>query len=686
MLNHDAVKQDVINYLTTQYGFNFESMPPHRVFALTGLDISAIAPNIETSAAPYQRIYTVDTAQGINGDITVLGGYEQNIDNQPTLSLILDGITSAVINMLQTSATLDDLADVEIINAQDGQSLVFNAIDNMWRNVNISAGSSTISGAVVSIFGRQGIVIAVSGDYNSSQITNASTIVVSDNVTEALDFLNNKISLSSASSLAAANSYTNTAITSAFSERDIFTTAPLSGGGSLSADKTIILLYDTNSLAVSGDGNLYVKDDGHFHNHSNLTNLSADDHIQYIRRDGSKQLTANWEAGAFNISAARFGSTIAAGTSPLTVLSDTLVTNLNADKLDGLHASDLSLSGHNHGTGTANYLTKFTDTLGHISNSIIFESAGNAVILSGNIGVGKAPGSWNVGYKAIEFGQTDIMAGTATTDIYVNSNARYTTNWDYIVNGPAASLRVYNGTLTFQSMVSGTAGGSGTMVERFTITNVGDINIPAAALMNFGTASQAGQIYYDSGASTFFVRGYLTNTLKLLTGNSGNILIEAGSAGDIELTTAGVGIIKLNTNTQVVTDIYTVAYTTWSVTADVPAGTDPSYTISSSKYKRVGNIVHFWINLLNTTGGTAGSGTGVININLPINPIANIADNNSAIGAGTVRNGTTYYPVVVRTASTGYIKLESYGTDLTGNHQNDANNRHITVFGTYVAA
>lgn len=58
-----------------------------------------------------------------------------------------------------------------------------------------------------------------------------------------------------------------------------------------------------------------------------------------IQKDGSVALTANWDAGSFDITAEQFHSDIVTGTSPLTVASTTVVANLNADLLDGNEAT-----------------------------------------------------------------------------------------------------------------------------------------------------------------------------------------------------------------------------------------------------------------------------------------------------------------------------------------------------------
>jgi hypothetical protein len=68
-------------------------------------------------------------------------------------------------------------------------------------------------------------------------------------------------------------------------------------------------------------------------------------------------------------------SFVATGTAPFTVASTTSVSNLNADFLDGYHASYFQplLINPITGTGTANYIPKFTGT-GTIGNSQIFDN------------------------------------------------------------------------------------------------------------------------------------------------------------------------------------------------------------------------------------------------------------------------------------------------------------------------
>lgn len=79
-----------------------------------------------------------------------------------------------------------------------------------------------------------------------------------------------------------------------------------------------------------------------------VSNLNADqvdglDSTDLVLVDGSQPLTANWDAGSFRITAETLESDVATGTAPLVVASTTLVSNLNADQVDGLDSTDLVL-------------------------------------------------------------------------------------------------------------------------------------------------------------------------------------------------------------------------------------------------------------------------------------------------------------------------------------------------------
>ena len=79
--------------------------------------------------------------------------------------------------------------------------------------------------------------------------------------------------------------------------------------------------------------------------HGALTGLTDDDHTQYLLANGTRALSADWDAGSFEIRAQTFESDVATGTAPFTIASATAVSNLNADMVDGVHASSMYQSG-----------------------------------------------------------------------------------------------------------------------------------------------------------------------------------------------------------------------------------------------------------------------------------------------------------------------------------------------------
>lgn len=62
-----------------------------------------------------------------------------------------------------------------------------------------------------------------------------------------------------------------------------------------------------------------------------------------LKSDGSVALAANWNMGAFKMTARQFESNVASGTPPLIVASIDRVPNLNADRVDGVEGAEIIL-------------------------------------------------------------------------------------------------------------------------------------------------------------------------------------------------------------------------------------------------------------------------------------------------------------------------------------------------------
>lgn len=127
---------------------------------------------------------------------------------------------------------------------------------------------------------------------------------------------------------------------------------PLYGGTGLSAYTTGDVIYAsaTNTLARLA-GNItttkqFLSQTGDGANSAApvwaaLTSGDIPTLTDYVKRDGSTALTADWDAGSFKITAQQLESDVTTGTAPLIVASTTLVANLNADRVDGIEGAEL---------------------------------------------------------------------------------------------------------------------------------------------------------------------------------------------------------------------------------------------------------------------------------------------------------------------------------------------------------
>ena len=151
-----------------------------------------------------------------------------------------------------------------------------------------------------------------------------------------------------------------------------------------------------------------------------VTNLNADlldgNHAAaFMLADGSIPLTANWDVGAYTLTGTRFISDIATGTSPFACTSTTVVTNLNADTLDGAHKP----TGAIVGTSDTQTLTAKTLTAPDINGGTV--DAITSLTVANSVDIG----AYELRAATLE---SDIATGTApltiaSTTVCSNLNA-----------------------------------------------------------------------------------------------------------------------------------------------------------------------------------------------------------------------------------------------------------------------
>jgi len=109
----------------------------------------------------------------------------------------------------------------------------------------------------------------------------------------------------------------------------------------------------------------------------------------------------------------------------------------------------------------------------------------------------------------------------------------------------------------------------------------------------------------------------------------------------------------------------------YSPTISVSGGTAPSYSTNDCRFSITGKGVNVRIALSNSSGGTAGNGTGLLVISLPItSPV-----NSSFLGVGIYYQATPSFAMIMaRLSGTTNFYMQTYALDnILGNNQANAN-------------
>lgn len=121
------------------------------------------------------------------------------------------------------------------------------------------------------------------------------------------------------------------------------------------------------------------------------------------------------------------------------------------------------------GTGTTNYLPKWTSGSA-IGNSNLINDA------SGNLGLGVVPSSWANGIRSLEISLGNGLWSSTPTQIILNSNSIYTSGgFTYASSNASAYYSQFAGGHYWYNAPSGTAGNAITFTQAMTLTSGGNL-------------------------------------------------------------------------------------------------------------------------------------------------------------------------------------------------------------------
>ena len=249
----------------------------------------------------------------VGGNITV-GGTVDGIDIATDVAANTAKVTNATHTGEVTGSTTLTIANDAVTYAKM-QNVV--ADDRILGNV---SGAGAIVAELTAAEVRTMINVADGATANTGDVVGPVSAV--DNNIATFDLTTGKLIQDGGVTLVAGTNTFN--VTRGTASIDIAAGSALD----VTANLTVSGVSSINQDVTSGSSPTF---DGT--NFTGIPNGALDE--TYINADGTVALTANWDAGSFEIRAQTFESDATTGTSPFTISSTTLVANLNADLLDG---------------------------------------------------------------------------------------------------------------------------------------------------------------------------------------------------------------------------------------------------------------------------------------------------------------------------------------------------------------
>ena len=397
-------------------------------------------------------------AASITGGVTLLDELHLNTDLADTYIASASNWNAAYNDKINSAAVTGTTTKTLTLTQQDGGTITAS-----WTDDNTDA--------VTSVFGRTGAVVAVSGDYNTSQVTENTNLYYTE---------------------ARVNANTNVAANTAARHNAV--TLGTANGLSLSTQVLSLAL-----ASGSTTGALSSTDWTTFNNkQSALTNpVTGTGTTNYLPK-----FTGTSTIG--NSIMSESGSVISVAGSITAVNSNGRITLANGNTSSGNKIQSFNAAGNADG-----YLAfeGYTKEYGRFDTS-------------GNLGLGVTPSAWNSGYKVMDVSAWGSIAGEfgtqGTISLVSNCFANSTgyNNWTYVNTAPATRYKQYNGEHQWFNAPSGTAGNAISFTQAMTLNALGNLAIGTTSILG----SSVERSIHLSAPTNQYATLYLTNSANTLKG------------------------------------------------------------------------------------------------------------------------------------------------------------------------
>jgi hypothetical protein len=233
----------------------------------------------------------------------------------------------------------------------------------------------------------------------------------------------------------------------------------------------IVSVADKNLLQYQSGTSLWEN--------KSLSQVLGGTSAQFVKGDGSLDSTTYGTGTVTSVGLSSATSGVTIGSTPITTSGTiTLAIATASGSQNGLLSStdwttfngkQNALTNPVTGTGTTNYLPKFTGSTTVGNSNLINDS-------SGNLGLGVTPSAWVSAFKAIQILNQASISAEADL-IAISVNAFYDTSWKYIANGVATNYYQNNGNHVWRNSISGTAGNAISFTQAMSLFSSGNLAI-----------------------------------------------------------------------------------------------------------------------------------------------------------------------------------------------------------------